>query len=215
MEDILIILTSTVHVHNKCFLVQKDPQQRINCYLKSIKQWLEKTKFKIVLVENSGYLFEELRDYVKIYPDRFEIITFNEVEIKEAEYLKDNIHKGPSELFAINYAYTNKNNTNCKFVIKITARYFIPGFEKYLSNIFNYDGLSQNNIDRCEIVGASVKYFHNIFNTSLSMYDNVECKHIEQLYKYRVQSLDKILILPVLNIEPTNCGGSNQLINCL
>ena len=60
MDNILIILTSTVNInHYKHFLHQRDPVERLNCYLKSIKQWLEKTNLKICLVENSGYTFPE------------------------------------------------------------------------------------------------------------------------------------------------------------
>ena len=51
-----IILTSTINVNpHKSWVFQRDATHRIETYLKSILQWLTKTNFNIVLVENSGY----------------------------------------------------------------------------------------------------------------------------------------------------------------
>jgi len=58
-NKVSIILTTTVHVtQNSAFQVNKT--DRINTYLKSIHLWLKYTDFNIIVVENSGYLFEEL-----------------------------------------------------------------------------------------------------------------------------------------------------------
>ena len=74
MNDILIILTCTVNVnYYKHFLYQTNPNDRLECYLKSIKQWLENTNIKICVIENSGYTFPELNEYKEKYSDRFEI----------------------------------------------------------------------------------------------------------------------------------------------
>ena len=44
MSNVLIILTSTVNINpTKQFLYQTNPKERLDCYLKSVKQWLEKT----------------------------------------------------------------------------------------------------------------------------------------------------------------------------
>jgi hypothetical protein len=74
----IIILTTTVFIQEKVYIYQKDPQERINTYLKSIKQWITKTNFKIIVVENSGYQFDELKEYLS---DKFEIISFNEFSL--------------------------------------------------------------------------------------------------------------------------------------
>ena len=61
-----IILTSTVNVNiKKSWLFQINKNDRLDTYLKSVKQWLENTKFNIILVENSGYNFNELDEYLK------------------------------------------------------------------------------------------------------------------------------------------------------
>jgi hypothetical protein len=130
-----IILTSTVNVNpNKSWVYQVNNNDRIEIYLKSILQWLRKTNFNIILVENSGYTFEELNLEKKIYQDRFDVVTFNENEINKNTYL--NSSKGNSELFSINYAFKNSKliNEKTNFIIKITARYFIAELEDYLKN---------------------------------------------------------------------------------
>ena len=81
MDNVLIVLTSTVNINNyKSHLQQRDPGERLTCYIKSITQWLEQTKLKICLIENSGYKFPELNEYREKYSHRFEIITFNDLQ---------------------------------------------------------------------------------------------------------------------------------------
>jgi len=195
---VVIILTSTVFVQNKIFLHQTNPQERIECYRKSIEQWLN-TNFKIIIVENSGYPFDEFKNNIS---ERFEIISFNEQELPEASYLFGNDSKGASELFSINYSIRHSKIIELgDFIIKITARYFIPNFEEYLYNLNQYDGLCQNDINRCEIVGCHYTKKEVLFDL------NGVHPHIEFTYTSRIQSMDAIIILPVLEISPTQAGG--------
>jgi hypothetical protein len=96
VENVLIILTCTINVnHNKSYIYQQNPNDRLECYLKSIKQWLELTNFNICVIENSGYKFLELDEYTKKYNDRFEILTFNELNLTNGlEHLIYNCSKG-------------------------------------------------------------------------------------------------------------------------
>jgi len=235
MNNVLVILTTTVTVNNyKCFLYQKDPNERINTYIKSIKQWLEKTNLKICVVENSGYTFHELKDYLKIYEDRFEIITFDEIKHPpELQHYVYNNSKGASELFAINYAYYNsKFNSSTDFIIKITGRYFIDSLEGFLQkhnlskrcdqiSVCN-DGnrlvaLRQNNNIRCEIVGCHKMLIPIIFNTTMNDCEGNFYTHVEFLYQNRINLInDKhILKCDEFYIEPTPMGGNNEIINML
>ena len=105
-----IILTSTVNVNtSKSFIHQVNKEERLTAYLKSIKQWLYNTNLNIVLVENSGYPFEEFKDDLITYKDRFEIISYNECDLSYASlYFNNLVHirsKGASELVAINYVF--------------------------------------------------------------------------------------------------------------
>jgi len=201
---VVIILTTTVFVQNKCYLFQTNHGERIDCYCNSIKQWLN-CNLKIILVENSGYRFDEFKSEIN---ERFEIISFNEQELPEANYLIGNNSKGASELFSINYAIKHsKIINNSDFIIKITGRYFIPEFEEYISkfNLNDYDGLCQNDVNRCEIVGCNYNKRNILFDIN-----NVH-QHIEFTYTSRIQSLNKVIILRELKINPTQIGGLNEI----
>ena len=96
-----ILLTTTVHVHDTNHLYQKNKEERIQTYLASIHQWLT-TDLPIVVVENSGYTFPELKG------TRVEVITFKNDEDKEFHsFLKSLIQlkgKGLYEIRSIRYA---------------------------------------------------------------------------------------------------------------
>jgi hypothetical protein len=212
MNNTTIILTSTVNVNlAKSHIFQKNVDSRLETYLKSILQWLNKTSFNIVLVENSGYEFDELNNEKKIFKDRFEVITFKESELQEANYLKNTDSKGSSEVFAIDYAYQHsKLIHSSNFIIKITCRYFISELEEYLSNfdLNNYDCLTQNNRDRCEMVGAHYNNFTFIFG--LSTYS-----HIEVIWKERASMCDNNLVCKEFKIEKTQRGGLNEIFETI
>ena len=67
-----ILLTTTVNVH-KVGLKQKNKEERIQTYLASIHQWLL-TDLPIIVVENSGYTFPELKG------TRVEVVTFKSMD---------------------------------------------------------------------------------------------------------------------------------------
>jgi len=207
-----IILTSTVNVNlNKIYLHQIDKNERLNTYTKSVKQWLANTNFNIVLVENSGHQFDELQEEKEIYKNRFEIISFVEEKLEEAQYLTHDLSKGTSELFSINYAFNHSEIIkNSIFIIKITARYYIPGLQEYLLyfDLNNYDCLTQNNRDRCEMIGCHYNNFQNIFNNNFVDEHLYNKYHVESVYRYRQTLCNNILICKKFEIEKTKQGGS-------
>jgi len=211
-----IILTSTVNVNlKKACLFQKNAKSRIETYLKSILQWLTKTNFNIILVENSGYNFDELANEKEIYKNRFEVITFTENKLEEAKHLLNNVSKGLSEIFSIDYAFRNsKIIHSSKFIIKITARYFIPELEEYLSqfNLDNYDCLTQKNRGRCEMVGSHYRNFSDIFKIHLNAVEKsyYNGNHIEKTWELRTSSYNNILICKSFKIDVTQRGGVNK-----
>ncbi len=211
MSNITIILTSTINVkQNISCMYQTNRDDRKSIYLKSILQWLQHTNFKIVLVENSGDNFEELAIEKIKYKDRFEIFTFIENELEHANYLQNTLSKGASEIFAINYAmYFSKLIKQTDFIIKITARYFIPELENYLSKIdlHNYECLSQYDPNRCEMVGCNYKNFSYIFNINLTNNKGEYTGHVESMYKERISTFNNILRCETFIIEPTLRGG--------
>jgi len=217
-NKVSIILTSTVNVTtNSAF--QVNPTERINVYIKSVRLWLSCTNFNIILVENSGYMFKELEEEVEKYKNRFEIITFNQQdEIIKKEPQMHLRSKGGLEIESIHYAYNNsKILKNSIFIIKITGRFFVPNFEKFINriNIENYDGLKQNFNFRCEIVGSHIKNFNVIFDRNLFVKNGVYDYIVENVYMYRFSLFKNILTCPVFNIQPTQRGGVNGVYHKL
>lgn len=224
-----IFLTSTVSINpKKRFIFDTDGNSRLNTYIKSIKQWLDKTTFKIVLVENSGHKFPELEEYFEKYKHRFELFSFREQDIDnntfdsagaQALRLEDDYlytSKGTSEMFAIYHAYHNSLlSKTSNFIVKVTCRYFIPEFENFLKNINpdDYFALRQNNPDNCEVVGSHVNNFSDIFMPG--HFRNSDGKwhhHIENVYKDRLLTRipeERIIVCDVFQIESTQQGGCN------
>jgi hypothetical protein len=204
-----IILTSTVNIHpNATYVFQRDPISRIQTYISSILNWLNNTKFNIVLVENSGYNFYELYKEKINFKDRFEVIVFDEIKLDEAKFIQKSGSKGRHEVFAINYAFNNsKILQSSNFIIKITARFYIPDFENYLNNydLNSYDCLVQNNRDRCEVVGSHQKYFSHIFDMN-----NINDDHIENVWRARTSTYTNIFICKPFEISETQRGGQPE-----
>jgi hypothetical protein len=212
-----IILTATVNVNvNKSCIFQTSNGERIQTYLKSILSWLKNTNFNIVLVDNSGYNFNELQYELYTYSNRFEIIYYTENTLSQAKYLINNVDKGASELFAINYAFYNSkiiSSSQQNFIIKITGRYFISELENYLNkyDLTKYDCLTQNNLDRCEMVGCNINKFNLIFNVNSTNNNGIYDGHVENVYKNRSLLCSNVLRCELFNIEPTQRGGINEI----
>ena len=228
-NNFCIILTSTIYVNPmKDWVIMTDPNERLTINLKSIKQWLDESNFKIVLVDNSGHTFPELNDYVDKYKTRFEIISFVEKDI-DVEVLAnagaltiqcvDNwlyTSKGTSEMFAIYHArHKSRLINNSKFVIKVTCRYFVKELENFLKivNVDNYSALRQNCADNCEIVGCHINSFSDLFMPAhFKCSYGLQHHHIESLYKNRIFTKfpeEKVLVCDKFQIEPTPMGGAN------
>lgn len=217
-NNVTIILTATITCKDSIvYLIQKDPFERLNSYLKSVKKWLYNTNFNIVLVENSGYTFEELSKEKELFKHRFEVISYIESEEESANYLTNIPSKGASEIYQINYAFYNSTlihnkKSNINFIIKVTGRFFIPELEAYISqyNLNEFQALSQHNRKRCEMVGSHVQSFRYIFHTQLINAKGEYDGHVENIYKERINNCKKKLRCKLFNIEPTQRGGDKN-----
>jgi hypothetical protein len=203
-NNISIILTCCVNVNFGIeYLYQTDKQERINTYVKAINKWIDETTLNIIVVESSGYSFPELQSKVN---NRFQIITFDANNNIECNQLRFKESKGQWEVFAIQYAYKNSEILQrSKFIIKITGRYYIPTFEKYLieNNITIYDCLRQSDPNYCEFLGCRKELFNEIFNILI---DNA---YIESVFKNRIEKYNNVLNCKQFEIEPTQQGGLN------
>jgi hypothetical protein len=216
---ISIILTTTVNVNVNSHVFQRNRQERIHLYLKTIRQWLE-TGFNIIVVENSGYSYEELNYEKDKYKNRFEVIYYNQDDVNELKQLDS---KGLNELYSINYAYDHsKLIHSSNFIIKITGRYYIKDLEDYLLSfdLNKYDCLTQNNTERCEMVGSHYSKFSNVFSNIYSpdmfINDPDTCMHYFDPYMERVwkNRTNKLISLKCkeFNIEKTIRGNNEYFI---
>ena len=212
MENATVILTTTVNVQNKIYLFQTDKNERIQVYLKKVRQWLENTSFTILLVENTGYTFPELAEEAMKYKNRFEILSYVEAELEEAKFLTNNPYKGASEIFSIQYAYHHTRLPITDFIIKITGRFYIPDLQGYLKTTPEmYDVLVQNKKNRCEMVGCHKKHFEDVFNLTLLDANGNYSGHVEDIYQLRCSRYPGVLHCPEFYIEPTQRGGINEV----
>jgi len=221
-SGVTILLVTIVNVD--CYQAfQTNKQERINTYLKSIKNWLYNTNFNIVVVENSGYYFEELSYELATFSNRFELIVYDHHSIinnNEYNNVRDYCRgKGGYEIFQIHYAYNHSYFLQrALFIVKVTGRFFIPDLQNFLSNfdLNNWEGLSQNDQEHCEIVGAHQRSFGAIFDRNLiNAYGQFDA-HIENVFVCRFKNFgDRIIRCPVFNIEPTQKGGLNIIVSQL
>jgi hypothetical protein len=204
-----IVLTTTVNIHNVNFLHQKNKEERLQTYLTSIRQWLL-TDLPIIVVENSGYTFPELKG------TRVEVITFNSKDDKEFNHflhslleLKD---KGIYELRSIRYACEHSRLLKqCTHFMKITGRYFIPSLEGILKKLpYSTKAVRQNNSDQCEVFGCRKDFIDIIFDYITLNKDKKLSSTVEKVYQYRI-SLIPHAVLPIMPISPTKRGGLNEI----
>ena len=215
-NKISIILTSTVNVNTKDSYFLKDSSERLKQYIKSVKAWLENTRYKIILVENSGYPFNELSEEVEKYRGRFEILSFNGMD-EAPEFILTLKDKGLHELFSINYVLNNSKLCDSDFIIKVTGRYYIPGLEEY-TNTFNldiYDAIVQNGYasnSRCEMIGCQLKQSRSLFSLTVEPeYLRYPYNVVESIYKKRIGEFNKSLECKEFPIESTVCCGNNRI----
>ena len=215
MEDICIILTTTVIIHNNVdFVHEKLFEDRKQTYLRSILQWINKTNFNVFVVDNNGYDFPELNAEKELHKERFRVYSYKECDVHDGHFYLHDTSKGRHEMFSIFNVCKKFDLTNqFKFIIKVSGRYFSPDFEKVFEgkNMSEYKALRQNKSDRCEVAGARSDFADTLFDCCYCIH------HIESTYKQRIEAVDEkeVFVLPVLPIEPTQMGGWNALYDNL
>ena len=203
-----ILLTTTVNVHDTNHLYQTKKEERLQTYLASIHKWLL-TDLPIVVVENSGYTFPELKG------TRVEVITFKNEEDKEFHsFLKSLIQlkgKGLYEIRSIRYACEHSNILKSyTHFMKVTGRYFIPSLEGILQSLpSSTKAVRQQNENQCEVVGCRKDYVEFVFDYLVLDKDRLT-HHVEDAYKHRI-SLIPHAVLPIMPISPTQRGSYDEI----
>ena len=204
-----IVLTTTVNVHKSPpHLHQKNKEERIQTYLASIHQWLL-TDLPIVVVENSGYTFPELKG------TRVEVITFksmNDIEFIHFMTFLNLKEKGLYEIHAIRYACEHSMLLKkCTHFMKVTGRYFIPSLEGILKKLpYKTIAVRQKNKNQCEVLGCRKDYIPILFDYLTLTKKHTITDHVENAYQYRMSLLPHI-VLPIMPISPTQRGSVNEI----
>ena len=213
--NIVLLMTTTVNVfENVSWLSQKNKEERLKMYGKKIMKWVNKSKLKIVVIENSDYKFNDL---IKHTNNRFEILSFKYT--KEQKEIMDKYQaKGQHEIFAVQYACNNsKLIKDCDFLIKITGRYFVPNLEKILNYELNknpkIDFIRQSslwrNMNRCELVGCSKNNINKLF------YIPLKNDMMEQEMMDRMINSKNILNLPIMELDTKTKQGVGHFLDNL
>ena len=210
--NIVLLMTTTVNIFdNVSWLSQKNKQERLKMYGKKIMKWLNKSKLKIVVIENSEHRFNDLTKHTN---HRFEIISFKYTK-KQKEIMDKYEAKGQHEIYAIEYACNHSRLIKeCDYVIKITGRYFVPDLESILYKELNknpkIDFIRQSslwrNMNRCEIVGCSKNNINKLF------YFPLENDMMEQEMMDRMVKSKNILNLPEMKLDEKTKQGVGHLI---
>jgi len=211
--NISILLTTTVNTQKHIsWLKQRNSEKRRKMYENIIKMWLDKTKFNIVVVENSGYSFDNLKKYIS---NRFEIISFTYPK-KDKKILDKLVAKGQHEMYSIQYACNNSQLIkSSNFIVKITGRYFIPSLERILIKSLNKNiecirqSLLWRKMNRCEVVGCSTILIDKIFYFPLKN-DEMEQEMMDRMKKFK-----KILNLPQMKLHKPTRQGVGVLVKVL
>jgi len=200
-----IILTTTVNTNLNVENYQNNSQDRLKTYLQSIKQWLKDKECYIVIVENSGYKFEEL----DLEINKHEVIYFKESEQNEAKLLSSSSDKSLHEFYSINYALKNSKIIKMMkaddYIFKLTGRYYIPNFIDHLKVLKNDTEIVIQSTNhkmfyrlgiRCEIIGCRKYISQYLFNVNFK-----ENRYAEMIYSSRAKNFKNIVKLPHMKID--------------
>lgn len=129
MKNIILFLTACVNPNGMRFTVLQDKKERIIQYADAANFYYKKTKYKILIVENTNY---DMSQYLPQDKDRIEYLTFD-----GNKYNKE-LGKGYGEALIIKYASTHsKFYSQADTIIKITGRDKVLNINKIIKEIVN------------------------------------------------------------------------------
>ena len=207
-----IILTCTVTPSEiVAELKQTDPGIRLAIYEKTIKAWLEKSEFPVIVIENSGHDFSYMGS--RQYNHRFECFTISPTEQRQGVSRlvgKDAVSKGQHELYSIQYALQRSELAiRHRYVLKVGGRYFCPGLEEALGGVTTKTKvIRQSKRGKCEVLGGTYWDAKRLFKFPASD------QHVEHHYDAAIDKYksEEVYILPVLKVEPVRTGGADSLV---
>ena len=154
----VVLLTTAVQVNVGEPVKEKNtsiPEVRISLYNEAFKKWWTHTSMNIVIVENSGFGFEEIRSYAPSV----------EIDSFKMPYVPKKVSM--AEAYSIVHAFDNHYLDSYEFVLKVTGKYFLPDIEQYLcslnATVPDFDLLIQSKPSHCEVFGFRKYLTHHIW----------------------------------------------------
>lgn len=203
-----IVLTMTVDIdpdHRISNMGQLDRNVRLSIYNRSILKWTNDGRFRVVIVENSGYDFS--RFVTKDNEHRVEFVSVPPGTDGDLELFRTN-SKGQHELRSLSYAMTQSRLiAGSDFVVKVTGRYFVPGlYETLVTMPMETQAIRQRDTGKCEVVGGTLAVCLSVFRYPC-------CFDMVELYYERVLDMfGHVYTLPWMSVYPTISGGSERLV---
>ena len=176
---ICVLLTLTIHVKNMMGVKQRNIQERITTYKKSIQQWGElNLPYKIYILENSNYgnPFKELLKENVIY------ISYDGIQDPKRG-------KGYGEAHTELYFVENIIDKDDKYIVKFTGRWapindsIFHKFEKIINNEEIISGISKFEL-------TSFQHLHDIELVELTRWFVVERSCFKDFLKGCVEKCD-------------------------
>ena len=223
----VLVLTCTVTVHRDIAqLVQTDAVARATNYADSLRRWLRESTLPVVVVENSGYTWPEVRaehaadlasGRLELHATDPQAATWEHphpLTAAQRAALRTCKSKGFHECASVQYALAHSRLVRAaSHIVKVTGRYFAPQLEAVLRAHHDAVWVQQRDPARCEIVGCAVERAHQLFAYP-PRYAHVERGYAE-LVAAGVRSDGGHLRLPQLAVTPVRNGGYNRWVHQL
>ena len=117
----IILLTTCINPLHKNDETEMNSRKEL--YYQQINRWLNETPFSIVVVESSGYSFDEIKN------DRLTVISFS------TQVGSSTVGESLSILYALDKLKDTDIYKKCKYILKVTGRYFLSNITETLSHI--------------------------------------------------------------------------------
>lgn len=190
----VILLTTCVSPTAYGEITKEEIEKRKEQYERSIRKWVSNTRFPIFVVESSGYPFDNLK---KEFADTGRLTIYSFVPSPPSH--NSSVGEYNSLVFAIEQMKNTEEYKKCKYVMKVTGKYFLEGIEKVLEDAPKDKDMYLQQIRHTE-------YQHSeYFGMKKEVFDDflkdpeIKMSVERYLYHYSDKSANKISIGPFKN----------------
>lgn len=185
----IVFLTTCVKPSNMNDEAEIDRRKEV--YEKQIRKWLDETRLPIFVVESSGYTFSNLKEQFS-KNRRFQIYSYKQ---DDDSVYSSTIGETHSLEYLLSHLQGNHYFQNCKYILKVTGKYFLKDIESQLSSekIVDSDMYLQKQRDEIQHTQNS-EYFGIKKELLPSFLSTIETELMERaLYKFSLDHTFKFI----------------------